>query len=1331
MNGTGVHKSEKLEYRGHFVDGVFDGHGVWTKANGDKYEGHWKKGVMCGQGVFTFADGTVQEGTFEQDLLQGPGSAYFPNGSKYVGGFIEGRPGGRGRFTAANGDYSEGSWVAGKMEGEGTHVTVDGMVYHGHFLHGMKHGSMGKLTRTNGDTYVGEWKHGRITGHGKFSYVDGTTRDGLFENGVLRQGKTVFADGTTFAGSPNGFGTLHEADGTWTQGQWREGILSGPGIRTYPNGSKLIGSFVKGLPDGRACFIPAFSRDEITGTWRAGELAGPVTVLHTNGKSEICECINGVVSLTSAGASVVVHPPEKMRKAIAIPERAEARASGSTPSAPSASSSPNRRSRGKHGRMHKGGAHDVAATPSPNKNLGVPAQASPERSVASLTALLTEIAAVHGLAGHADVERAVEHAGYEMECLERLQERRLAGVKQGTVMLSDASMGDHMARIHKEKKALVRLQRLRMERMVHQVNLAADAELRAQADGSSTASPSSASAALLRSRDRRPAERSHRPIVQVVAKVTESGGRVTPESPKQNRDSRLRLVVDSTSVTVSSVKAGRVVPATPLASAAMSFDFDHVSEASESSFDAIGRHYVDAAIHGFDVCVVGFGPDRTPGPGLFHASPSSNLGDEQSLSTVLRVGAHLFAHKAHSVQVVAMLIDGDSVYDVLGFDPNRGLYVDQDNEEKGVGALVDGLTALKVDSLQELAVCVEKANRGLARRVASPMAAAIGCHLVITLRVSTKATSPSISGGRQPATRKGSITLMDFSMDLPHRDGQPDPLGLVANMLVAGLDRSVTLAGSRSHFGHFGRSACLLPAFIRHLLSRADECAVVCNLDAELESNRAALAATLTYSSYMRRRAFVPLHELVTTSQPYMPDAGGQHVPHAAAAGGHGNDEHGSSDDELQSPSAAAAARPPARVITVPLDSAIPQEPDYDVEDGEEEEEANAYDDAVAARMAAARASRRLANDGASESDEDGADAEVEQVLDHARKYDRAEREQRRRAGQRNGNRWRRPTSRAEGGPPASPTQARNARHHSRTDPANCSATGAGLYEAVVGDQASFSLHARDRTNMRRTSGQDNFKVDISVVRPNRSTSVVPAEIDDLDNGVYSVSYTPALEGVYEISISLHGEPIRGSPYRFHVGLAPVRVRQQNSPPQPAGGREPNLDKRAGARRSQRGPFRRAPDDVAEDASEVDPARPATAAAATTTTTTTTTSVPAPTPLSPARGVPASAPMSPAGSHASTPQRHPSPQQHFHPDAAVDANGFRTRSSVGGVPPGGPPAAASVMHGAPVHMPPPPHAPPPHHMPPGPYFDGHRMSMTGPGGPMHGPPMGFGRPAFM
>ena len=79
------------KYKGGFKDGLQDGKGTYTWANGDKYEGEFKNGFEDGKGTFTWADGDKYEGEWKDGLKHGKGTLTLANNIKYEGLWEKGR----------------------------------------------------------------------------------------------------------------------------------------------------------------------------------------------------------------------------------------------------------------------------------------------------------------------------------------------------------------------------------------------------------------------------------------------------------------------------------------------------------------------------------------------------------------------------------------------------------------------------------------------------------------------------------------------------------------------------------------------------------------------------------------------------------------------------------------------------------------------------------------------------------------------------------------------------------------------------------------------------------------------------------------------------------------------------------------------------------------------------------------------------------------------------------------------------------------------------------------------------------------------------------------
>ena len=85
------------------------------------------------------------------------------------------------------------------------------------------------------------------------------------------------------------------------------------------------------------------------------------------------------------------------------------------------------------------------------------------------------------------------------------------------------------------------------------------------------------------------------------------------------------------------------------------------------------------------------------------------------------------------------------------------------------------------------------------------------------------------------------------------------------------------------------------------------------------------------------------------------------------------------------------------------------------------------------------------------------------------------------------------------------------------------------MSKTLVGRAAYFSIYASDASGARATRGGEAFVVAI------RGPSPATRSIRDNGDGTYTVTYCVACSGAYTVAVTLHGEPIRGSPWRVKV----------------------------------------------------------------------------------------------------------------------------------------------------------------------------------------------------
>eukprot|EP00854_Cymbomonas_tetramitiformis_P000561 gene561-957_t len=115
----------------------------------------------------------------------------------------------------------------------------------------------------------------------------------------------------------------------------------------------------------------------------------------------------------------------------------------------------------------------------------------------------------------------------------------------------------------------------------------------------------------------------------------------------------------------------------------------------------------------------------------------------------------------------------------------------------------------------------------------------------------------------------------------------------------------------------------------------------------------------------------------------------------------------------------------------------------------------------------------------------------------------------------------------------------------------NCQMQGTGATTADAGAEASFLIQARDKNDLLKQAGGDLFKVEViprsltnEYGQPLEGFSLTPIDQSRLFNdpdataGYYDVSYTLQNFGEFNVSITLKGEHIKGSPFHLVVSKA-------------------------------------------------------------------------------------------------------------------------------------------------------------------------------------------------
>ena len=175
---------ENNEYKGKpFAEEDAD---TLTYPNGDVYRGEMKDGLRDGYGLLTCADGRLMEGYFADDVFV---MGYFHESMDYVG-FFEG-----GTFhgmAAAAFFRDEGrlhqiqvvEYVNGHRNSEGvSYFPTTKQAHIGHYRDDKRSGK-GIYTWPDGKTYIGEFAESLIAGEGHCYQADGSVQIGTFLNNV-------------------------------------------------------------------------------------------------------------------------------------------------------------------------------------------------------------------------------------------------------------------------------------------------------------------------------------------------------------------------------------------------------------------------------------------------------------------------------------------------------------------------------------------------------------------------------------------------------------------------------------------------------------------------------------------------------------------------------------------------------------------------------------------------------------------------------------------------------------------------------------------------------------------------------------------------------------------------------------------------------------------------------------------------------------------------------------------------------------------------------------------------------------------------------------------
>ena len=106
--------------RGSFRDGILDGEGSRSWADGNLYSGQWRAGRIEGHGMLRSASGQHYDGEWRDGKRDGQGVQTWPSGNRYEGAWSDDERDGKGKFSWPDGSYFEGRWDDGKPVSKGS-----------------------------------------------------------------------------------------------------------------------------------------------------------------------------------------------------------------------------------------------------------------------------------------------------------------------------------------------------------------------------------------------------------------------------------------------------------------------------------------------------------------------------------------------------------------------------------------------------------------------------------------------------------------------------------------------------------------------------------------------------------------------------------------------------------------------------------------------------------------------------------------------------------------------------------------------------------------------------------------------------------------------------------------------------------------------------------------------------------------------------------------------------------------------------------------------------------------------------------------------------------
>jgi hypothetical protein len=267
-----------------------NGTGTYRYNGTSKYTGQFQNNLRHGKGKMTYQDGNVYDGPFVLGKKQGENGAmtFAANGDKYVGQWKNDQPNGKGKYYFATKERYEGDFINGTFEGQGTMYYPDGARFTGGWSKNRKNGS-GVFYSADGREKRGSWAMGKpvSTQEGAPNREKPSSSTAQTNQGS-KPTNTKPANSTANTNKPS----AAKPDVGGMRNCGTSYCSSGQGYYDYPEGSRWVGEFKAGYPNGRGVCYYA-NGDRYEGQWANNTPNGEGIMYFATGRVYGAVWVNG------------------------------------------------------------------------------------------------------------------------------------------------------------------------------------------------------------------------------------------------------------------------------------------------------------------------------------------------------------------------------------------------------------------------------------------------------------------------------------------------------------------------------------------------------------------------------------------------------------------------------------------------------------------------------------------------------------------------------------------------------------------------------------------------------------------------------------------------------------------------------------------------------------------------------------------------------------------------------------------------------------------------------------------------------------------------------